>query len=100
RSPSDALPVPPRRSSDLAKEAAVFSVELADALVADLVSCTRGVHPIHKHPLPCPLQPTAFGIEAGSSRSMRETDDEVLKRPSVRDRKSTRLNSSHEWISY
>ncbi len=41
----------------LAKEAAVFSVELADALVADLVSCTRGVHPIHKHPLPCPLQP-------------------------------------------
>jgi len=41
----------------LAKEAAVFSVELADALVADLVRCARGVHPIHKHPLPCPLQP-------------------------------------------
>jgi hypothetical protein len=41
----------------LAKEAAVFSVELADALVANLVSCARGVHPIHKHPLPCPLQP-------------------------------------------
>src|SRR6267378_1811923 len=41
----------------LAKEAAVFSVELADALVADLVSCACGVHAIHKHPLPCPLQP-------------------------------------------
>src|SRR5215471_10359075 len=35
----------------LAKEAAVFPVELADAFVADLVSCARGVHPVHKHPL-------------------------------------------------
>src|SRR5207247_10039089 len=41
----------------LAKEEAVFSVELADALVAELVSWTRGVHPIHKHPLPYHLQP-------------------------------------------
>src|SRR5437660_11479788 len=41
----------------LAKEAAVLPVELADAFVADLVSCARGVHSIHKHPLPCPLQP-------------------------------------------
>src|ERR1700686_1586489 len=44
----------------VAKETGVFSVELADALVADLVSCARGVHPIHKHPLPCPLQPQLF----------------------------------------
>ena len=41
----------------LAKEAAVFSVELAHALIADFVSCACGVHPIHKHALPCPLQP-------------------------------------------
>jgi len=48
----------------LGKEAAVFSVELADALVADLASCDRGVHPIHKHPLPCPLQPQLFHSKA------------------------------------
>lgn len=41
----------------LAKEAAVLSVELTDTLVADFVSCARGVHAIHKHALPCPLQP-------------------------------------------
>src|SRR5262249_55229978 len=41
----------------LAEEAAVLSVELADTLVADFVSCTRCVHSIHKHPLSCPLQP-------------------------------------------
>src|SRR5437899_11425283 len=41
----------------LAKEAAVVSVELAHALVADFVRRACGIHPIHKHPLPCPLQP-------------------------------------------
>jgi len=30
---------------------------LAHALVADFVSRACGVNPIHKHPLPCPLQP-------------------------------------------
>src|SRR5216684_3417461 len=64
----------------LAKEAAVFSVELADALVSDLVSCARGVHPVSKASAPLPSAASiAFGIEEGSSRSMRGIDDEVLK---------------------
>ena len=41
----------------LAKEAAVLSVELTDTLVPDFESCARGVHAIHKHALPCSLQP-------------------------------------------
>src|SRR5438876_11253280 len=41
----------------LAEEPAVFAIELANALVADFVGCARGIHPFHKHPLPCPLQP-------------------------------------------
>ncbi len=69
----------------LAKEAAVFSVELADALVADFVSCARCVHAIHKYPLPCPLQPQLLLLlKADSQQSMGGTDIEVLKLPSVR----------------
>ena len=52
----------------LAKEAAIFSVELAHALVADFVSRACGVNPIHKHPLPCPLQPQLLLVLKGAHR--------------------------------
>jgi hypothetical protein len=41
----------------LAEETAVFAIELAHTFVADFVRRACGIYPIHKHPLPCSLQP-------------------------------------------
>src|SRR5271163_934783 len=46
--------IPHRR---LAEEAAIFAIELAGALVADLKSRTRGVETIDEHACPRCLQP-------------------------------------------
>ena len=39
----------------LPEEAAIFTIKLANAFIANFVSCARGIHPIHEHPLPRPL---------------------------------------------
>jgi len=79
---------------------AVFSVELADALVPDFVSGARGVQPIHKHPLPGPLEPQLLLVLKRVHPSMREIDDEALKLPSVRHRLAPPCaNASHSCLS-
>ena len=39
----------------LPEEAAIFTIKLTNAFIANFVSCARGIHPIHEHPLPRPL---------------------------------------------
>src|SRR5207247_10397551 len=81
--PRDLLPFPTRRSSDLTRQPPWFSTKphlmLGDACARVLL--TRA--------LVTPARRPAGGAAAPPCR-----------RRSCSDRKSTRLNSSHEWISY
>src|SRR5207247_11119515 len=79
---------------------ATYPLSLHDALPISTITALRCYAEHRERFCPIPRASTFFLSDAGIPVKYRRVNDAIVRLRRRLDRKSTRLNSSHEWISY